>query len=88
MEAGMNIDGSLTEVGRLRLEKYELQRKVYQQDAFIDSLKDSLRRVEERAKDNLKLADARLEWAVKLEQKVATLRARIVVLSDQKAGCL
>jgi hypothetical protein len=51
---------------------------------YIEYLKASGDSASKRADDYFKLAEARLEWAVKLQDKINALRGRISDLADQE----
>lgn len=53
---------------------------------YIEYLKACNVNADKLAKDYFKLAEARLEWAVKLQDKITALRGRISDLADQEGG--
>lgn len=82
MEAGLKIDGSLTEVGELRLEVANLKRRLGHREYALEVAKESAKRADERANNYKLLADSRLDYVKFLQGQVASLRGRICDLAD------
>jgi hypothetical protein len=59
-----------------------LRAELARANEFIGYLIASRDSADKRAADYFKLAETRLEWAVKLQDKINALRARIVDLSE------
>ena len=61
-----------------------LKDQVAKADGLIAYLRASSDAANKRADDYFKLAEARLEWAVKLQDKINALRVRISDLANQE----
>ena len=76
--------GEITQAMDLTIEVMDLRAELVKARELIDYLTASRDAADKLAKDYFKLAEARLEWAVKLQDKINALRVRISDLADQE----